>query len=47
LYGTEKALEPVRARLNLNNESVDLINPGEPRAFCVRERVVSLRVFNT
>lgn len=41
-YATKKALEPVHAQLNLNDESVDLINLGEARAFKVGVRVVSL-----
>ncbi|MGB7264173.1 MAG: LamG-like jellyroll fold domain-containing protein [Terracidiphilus sp.] len=41
-YGTEKALEPVHAQLNLDDESVDLINLGDPRPFSVRVRVLSL-----
>ena len=41
-YGTQKALEPVHAQLNLDDESVDLINLGEARPYSVRVRVVSL-----
>ena len=41
-YATKKALEPVHAQLNLDDESVDLINLGEARAFKVRIRVLSL-----
>ncbi len=41
-YGTEKALEPVHAQLNLDDESVDLINLGDSRPFSVRVRVLSL-----
>jgi hypothetical protein len=46
-YGTQKALEPVHAQLNLDDESVDLIDlgltdSGDARPFSVRVRVVSL-----
>jgi hypothetical protein len=42
-YATQKALEPVHAQLNLNDDSVDLVNLGEARPFSVRVRVVSLQ----
>lgn len=41
-YATQKALEPVHAQLNLDDESVDLINLGAAHPFSVRVRVVSL-----
>jgi Exo-beta-D-glucosaminidase Ig-fold domain/Concanavalin A-like lectin/glucanases superfamily/Glycosyl hydrolases family 2/Glycosyl hydrolases family 2, sugar binding domain/Glycosyl hydrolases family 2, TIM barrel domain len=41
-YATQKALEPVHAQLNLDDESVDLIDLGEARSYKVRMRVVSL-----
>jgi hypothetical protein len=41
-YGTQKALEPVHAQLNLDDDSVDLIDLGDARPFSVRVRVVSL-----
>jgi Exo-beta-D-glucosaminidase Ig-fold domain/Glycosyl hydrolases family 2/Concanavalin A-like lectin/glucanases superfamily/Glycosyl hydrolases family 2, sugar binding domain/Glycosyl hydrolases family 2, TIM barrel domain len=41
-YATQKALEPVHAQLNLDDESVDLINLGDARAYSVRARVISL-----
>jgi hypothetical protein len=41
-YATKKACEPVHAQLDLSNGAVDLINLGEPRAFNVRTRVLSL-----
>ena len=41
-YATQKALEPVHAQLNLDDESIDLINLGEAHSFSVRVRVVSL-----
>jgi hypothetical protein len=41
-YATQKALEPVHAQLNLDDESIDLINLGEAHSFGVRVRVVSL-----
>jgi hypothetical protein len=41
-YGTQKALEPIHAQLNLNDEAVDLINLGKASQYSVRVRVVSL-----
>ncbi len=41
-YATEKALEPIHAQLNLENQAVDLINLGEARSFNLRVRVVRL-----
>jgi hypothetical protein len=41
-YGTEKALEPVHAQLNLDDDSIDLINLGDARSYKVRARVLSL-----
>jgi Exo-beta-D-glucosaminidase Ig-fold domain/Glycosyl hydrolases family 2/Concanavalin A-like lectin/glucanases superfamily/Glycosyl hydrolases family 2, sugar binding domain/Glycosyl hydrolases family 2, TIM barrel domain len=41
-YASEKALEPVHAQLDLENDSVDLINLGPARPFSVRVRIVSL-----
>lgn len=41
-YGTKKALEPVHAQLNLDDESVDLINLGGARSYGVRARVIGL-----
>jgi Exo-beta-D-glucosaminidase Ig-fold domain/Glycosyl hydrolases family 2/Concanavalin A-like lectin/glucanases superfamily/Glycosyl hydrolases family 2, sugar binding domain/Glycosyl hydrolases family 2, TIM barrel domain len=41
-YATKKALEPVHAQLNLDDESVDLINLGEPHPYSVRTRVIGL-----
>jgi hypothetical protein len=40
-YGTQKALEPVHAQLNLDDESVDLINLGDARPYSVRVRIIS------
>jgi hypothetical protein len=42
LYGSQKALETIHAQLNLDDQSVDLINLGAARSFSVRVRVVSL-----
>ena len=41
-YGTQKACEPIHAQLNLVDDSVDLINLGEARAFKVETRIVGL-----
>ena len=41
-YAAKKALEPVHAQLNLDDESVDLVNLGEARSVSVRMRVVGL-----
>ncbi len=41
-YGTQKALEPIHAQLNLDDEAVDLIDLGQAAPFNVRVRVVSL-----
>ena len=41
-YGTQKALEPVHAQLNLDDGSVDLINLGDAGPYAVRVRVISL-----
>jgi hypothetical protein len=41
-YGAQKALEPIHAQLNLDDESVDLINLGNARPYGVRVRVLSL-----
>jgi hypothetical protein len=41
-YGVQKACEPVHAQLNLEDESVDLINLGEARPFNVEMQAVSL-----
>jgi hypothetical protein len=41
-YGTQKALEPVHAQLNLDDESVDLINLGNAQPLSVHVRTVSL-----
>jgi len=41
-YATKKALEPVHAQLNLDDESVDLINLGDAQSYKVRVRVLSL-----
>jgi hypothetical protein len=41
-YGTQKALERVHAQLNLDDESVDLINLGDMHPYSVRVRVISL-----
>lgn len=41
-YASQKALEPIHAQLNLDDQSVDLINLGAARSFSVRVRVVSL-----
>ena len=41
-YGTQKALEPIHAQLNLNDEAVDFINLGDASSFSVRVRVLSL-----
>jgi hypothetical protein len=41
-YATKKALEPVHAQLNLEDEAVDLINLDEARSFNLRVLVVSL-----
>ncbi|MFP5207380.1 MAG: glycoside hydrolase family 2 protein, partial [Acidobacteriota bacterium] len=41
-YASQKALEPIHAQLNLDDNSVDLINLGVARPLSVRVRVVSL-----
>jgi len=41
-YAAKKALEPVHAQLNLDDEAIDLINLGAARSYSVRVRVVSL-----
>jgi hypothetical protein len=41
-YATKKALEPIHAQLNLDDDAVDLIDLGEAHPFSVRVRVVSL-----
>jgi hypothetical protein len=42
-YATMKALEPIHAQLNLDDQSVDLINLGHASPLSVRVRVVSLK----
>jgi glycosyl hydrolase family 2/Ig-like domain-containing protein/concanavalin A-like lectin/glucanase superfamily protein len=41
-YATQKALEPVHAQLNLDDESVDLIDLGDAGTFNVHVQIVSL-----